>query len=544
MLSFADLKSYKFYYWFGFPALISPPITVTSTSLLRESTLGTTDGKLILEALRGHIASQDSSEIIVLGLKLSKVNNIEFISLKDAFVDPDDVILAVFDAATPESSTTWSWHLRNLVALLNRHGSSASARVTVIRLSSKILSKNIHDDDSLVMSLMIERQEMSLTLPRVVGWELNERFVSYDASDLIIMSVYTRGKPGPRLADLSSLLDSRRLMTQAVDLNLRLMRWRLWPELDTQKLAASKCLLLGAGTLGCAVARALLGWGVRDITLVDNGRVSYSNPARQSLFKYRDAVNQVFKAEAAAKELTEIFPDVNARGIVATIPMPGHVLDEEHALLVDELVQSHDIIFALTDSREARWLPTVLAAAYDKILINAALGFDTFLVMRHGHGWKDSSSDQDRLGCYFCSDIVAATNSQRDRTLDQQCTVTRPGLSYLASALAAEMMVALLHSPHGSRHPIIDDGFGGCIPHQIRGSLMDFSQIKLHTPAFNCCTACSAAVVNKYRHEKLAFLRQVSENPKILEDISGVTKLTTLENVDMYLEEEEDTDDF
>lgn len=166
-----------------------------------------------------------------------------------------------------------------------------------------------------------------------------------------------------------------------------------------------------------------------------------------------------------------------------------------------------------------RWLPTVLCAANNKLLINAALGFDSYLVMRHGNyntnNTTDSSSSTknedkyitdtnliskgngsnsninnngdsatSRLGCYFCNDIVAATNSQKDRTLDQQCTVTRPGLSFIAAALSVEMMVAVLHDDKKKMNTDEDATSSIVtakdIPHQVRGSVADYTQITPH----------------------------------------------------------------
>lgn len=101
-----------------------------------------------------------------------------------------------------------------------------------------------------------------------------------------------------------------RLSDKAINLNLKLMKWRLVPDLNLEKISGLRCLLLGAGTLGCSVARVLLGWGISNMTLVDYSTVSHSNTVRQSLYTHEDAVQHRPKAYAAKDALLRIRPSI------------------------------------------------------------------------------------------------------------------------------------------------------------------------------------------------------------------------------------------
>ncbi|MEQ2202585.1 Autophagy protein 7, partial [Xenoophorus captivus] len=270
------------------------------------------------------------------------------------FTDTKKVTVGVYDPCTLSQHP--GWPLRNLLVFLAKQWGSKVDVVEVLCFRDRTLQGNRSIQHSVVFQVKLPELPNNSVCPKSVGWEKNPK-----------------GALGPRMVNLSECMDPKRLAESSVDLNLKLMRWRLVPSLDLDKVVNIKCLLLGAGTLGCNVARTLMGWGVRRITFVDNAKISYSNPVRQPLYEFDDCLGGgKSKAMAAVDRLTKIFPGVNAEGYNMSIPMPGHPVNFSQTTLsqaqkdveqLEKLISEHDVVFLLMDTRESRWLPTVIAAS-------------------------------------------------------------------------------------------------------------------------------------------------------------------------------------
>lgn len=151
---------------------------------------------------------------------------------------------------------------------------------------------------------------------------------------------------------------------------------------------------------------------------------------------------------------------------------------------------------------------------------------------------------------HFCCCVLVVhllLQSLSDRTLDQQCTVTRPGLAYMSSALAVELCVSLLHHPlrqHAAAEIQLDTSHGsetaaaateeeaahahsfGVLPHQLRGFLRRYVTLSVVGEANANCTACSTAIIQAYQSQGAQFILQALNQPtSFLEDISGLTKV-------------------
>jgi ubiquitin-like modifier-activating enzyme ATG7 len=601
LLAHADLKRYHFDYHFCFPALkpsAGGPFTLVPGTGARGATeaLGKEAAEAALGACdewrrrRGTAAPAPFWLVRVAGGSAATCHPLsawQELTTRQREEQDQQVMVMVAMADPCHLPLVPGWPLRNLLMVASARwaalpSSSPSPplrlRVLCLRDGSSTGRASAAEGRSFVVDVSVPPHAATATAAQNDGGDNNPPPAASPTPDALGWEADASGRALPRRVDLSTHLSPLMLAEQAVALNLRLMRWRAAPRLELEPLARCRCLLLGAGTLGCALARTLLAWGVRTITFVDDGRVAYSNPVRQSLYEHSDcAAGGKPKAQAAAEALARIFPGVDARGVDMRIPMPGHGAVqvagegvEADSLRLDALVEEHDAVFLLTDTRESRWLPTLLAAARRKVAVTAALGFDGYLVMRHGvaqvaEGEEEEEEGGDegekrqqqqeslplppsrrsskRVGCYFCQDVVAPSDSTRARALDQQCTVARPGLAPIAGALSAELLAALLQHPLGVEAPAEaaaeasrdeeqqDDEEQppppalGPVPHMIRGHLSGFSQVCMSGGAFPQCTACGPAVVRAWRARGAALVREAAADPSALERLTGLAAL-------------------
>ncbi|KAF4753793.1 Autophagy protein 7 [Perkinsus olseni] len=493
VICYADLKNFKFTYNCAVPRLaFKTPLIVTSSTAAADPIETSTLSRL-------------SKEMVLLRYEDGTLSN-----LSERSTSPiAEVLVLVAALPQPNSAVTLPWYMSTiLVAIMSRLQSAAQHSVQ-IRL--------VHQRGGASIEITVEGPtDLEASVDCAPGW------VAFPGP---------QGKPSVTTTlDLKSVMDPVALAVSATDLNVRLMQWRVLPSLDPDRIMHLRCLLIGAGTLGCAVSRTLLGWGVKHITFVDSGHVSFSNPARQNLFTYADAVERRPKAEAAAARLSEVVPGLNVRGIQLEVPMPGKSSTSGGDVAgvvkeLDALIAAHDVVYLLTDSRESRWLPTVMIAAKAKskgpLGVSVALGFDSYLVKVQSYGDRSAA-------CYFCNDVSAPSDSTSFRTLDQMCTVTRPGLAPLASATAVELVATLTQRDGFEQVRTVDDDGGnalGATPDQIRGFLGNWQQVPAVTQAFDRCVACSNAIIAEYTTRGASFVAECTADASVLGEKSGLAEM-------------------
>uniref|UniRef100_A0A182SJ43 Ubiquitin-like modifier-activating enzyme ATG7 n=1 Tax=Anopheles maculatus TaxID=74869 RepID=A0A182SJ43_9DIPT len=286
LLSFADLKTYKFFHWFAFPV---------PTELTYKHNGELTIPSDLNEKLRDSIAQfiyqkpMPNEPFFMYhtnnGIKLLS----EYIQHHDIDANFRDENMEKLYFCYFDPSDEVGWHLRQMLTyLVVSSPALAEQGIKCVRVTGSTAAE-------LQLSLM------TIDLPKHVpvnnltlwaGWESDRN-----------------GKYLPRLSTLNNSMSPASLVENAIDLNLKLMKWRLVPTLNLGTIKRTKCLLLGAGTLGCNVARSLMAWGITNITIVDCGKVSLSNPIRQTLYRFEDAENGgKLKATTAAERLQEINP--------------------------------------------------------------------------------------------------------------------------------------------------------------------------------------------------------------------------------------------
>ncbi|KAI8534590.1 hypothetical protein RHMOL_Rhmol10G0102200 [Rhododendron molle] len=395
LISFADLKKWSFHYWFSFPALVLyPPATLVD---LRPASQWLSLDEA--ESLSAACNEWRSSSVMTVYKSAQMCQFFFFVSIaSNSHVtikhlkewpscqqDGNKFLFGFYDPC--HIPTNPGWPLRNFLALIGsrwnlekvcffcyrENRGFADLSLSLIGEALLSVSQGFPENKNHICSGWKDTQHV----PNAVGWEFN------------------RGKKVPTCICLAQSMDP-------------------------------KSLLLGAGTLGCQVARMLM----------------------------------------------------EAEGVVMGIPMPGHPVpsQEENSVLQDFNCQPH---------------------------FGPAM-----------------NSDASRA-CTYCFSACCRTFSWH---FASSSWVSFPslGLSILLLSpcrICAKAEFANSMDSGSTEQPL------GILPHQVRGSLSQFSQMTLVGHASNSCAVCCTIVVLEYRKRGMDFVLQAINHPTYLEDLTGLIEL-------------------
>ena len=167
------------------------------------------------------------------------------------------------------------------------------------------------------------------------------------------------------------------------DLN-RYARQVIIPNFDEdgqEKLLRTKCLIIGAGGLGCPVALYASAAGFGNIVIFDQDTIEVSNLNRQVAHK-NDSIG-VNKAENLVKECQKINPNIS---IISNKKIFDETID----------IDNFDLIFDCSDNPETRYSLNALSHKFKKILISgSAVQMEGQLAI-----WKSGLNEN--YPCYEC----------------------------------------------------------------------------------------------------------------------------------------------
>jgi molybdopterin/thiamine biosynthesis adenylyltransferase len=152
---------------------------------------------------------------------------------------------------------------------------------------------------------------------------------------------------------------------------------------EQNRLKNAKVAVVGAGGLGCPVATYLTLAGVGRIDIIDMDKLDLTNLNRQFLYDVGDIGK--YKAELAAKRLSEINPEIEINGIVKMVTY-------ENAF---DLLKGYDAVVDGTDNFPVRY------AVNDACAVNRVPLFHGAVLMYEGRAMSIIPKETACFRCVF-----------------------------------------------------------------------------------------------------------------------------------------------